>query len=259
MMKQRDRWIDKVMYRRMLRRWARLADMAEGLDLESLRRYRGQALSLRRNLDRVIHQAEHRLALPLIGSDAAPKPIGSDWAWRPEPWYGPIAFSGLSSVKNQTSICDGVKVFHDCPHNELTVRQLRNSDEAHLAPFGLRMDVFRFEGSFLSLVLELPDAAVEGLRLTHLIGLNATVEAEKPLEIYARLNVKQGPNVEQIVRQLPLEEGGANVFVEFDLAYTKLAEKQIDRIWVDLIFDRAEMNQITLRDVTFSRRPRAEL
>ncbi len=247
------------MYRRLLRRWTRLADMVERLDLDSLQHYRGQALALRRNLDRVIHQAENRLALPLIGSAEAPKPIGSDWAWRPEPWSGPIAFSGLSSVANHTAICDGATIFHDCPRSELTVRQLRNSDATHLAPFGLRMDVFRFEGSFLSLVLELPDAAVDGLRLTHLIGLNATIEAEKAIGIYARLNVKQGPNVEQITRQLPLEGGEANVLVEFDLAYSNLAEKQIDRLWLDLIFDRAGMNQITLRDVTFSRRPRAEL
>ena len=47
--------------------------------------------------------------------------------------------------------------------------------------------------------------------------------------------------------------------VEFDLAYTKMNEKRIERMWVDLIFVGPEMNQIILRDVTFSRRPRAEL
>jgi hypothetical protein len=30
-------------------------------------------------------------------------------------------------------------------------------------------------------------------------------------------------------------------------------------MWIDLIFEGPEMNQITLRDVTLSRRPRAEL
>ena len=30
-------------------------------------------------------------------------------------------------------------------------------------------------------------------------------------------------------------------------------------MWVDLIFEGPEMNQIILRDVTFSRRPRAEV
>jgi predicted transposase YdaD len=119
------------------------------------------------------------------------------------------------------------------------------------------MDVFQFDGSFLSLVLELPEEAVEGLKLTHLIRLDAIVEMEKPLEIFARLNIKHGPNVEQVVRELPLNE--EEVKVEFDLAYTKLNEKRVERIWVDLIFEGPEMNQVILRDVTFSRRPRAEL
>ena len=83
------------------------------------------------------------------------------------------------------------------------------------------------------------------------------VEMEKPLEIFARLNIKHGPNVEQIVRELPLNE--EEVMVEFDLAYSKMNEKRVERLWVDLIFEGPEMNQVILRDVTFSRRPRAEL
>ena len=46
---------------------------------------------------------------------------------------------------------------------------------------------------------------------------------EKPLEIFARLNIKHGPNVEQIVRELPLNE--EEVMVEFDLAYTRIERK----------------------------------
>lgn len=257
MAKQGERLIDRLVHRSALRRWRRLADFAGGIDLEGLRRYRSQALSLRRNLDRVIHFAEHQLALPVIGSNAIRKPMGTDWAWRPMLWKGPIPVPGFASVQNKAMICDGTTVFHDCRRSELTVRQVRNTRESDLAPFGVRMDVFRFDGSFLSLVLELPDDVVEGLLLTHVIRLDVLVEMEKPLEIFARLNIKHGPNVEQVVRELPLNE--AEVNVEFDLAYTKLNEKRVERVWVDLIFEGPEMNQIILRDVTFSRRPRAEL
>ena len=52
---------------------------------------------------------------------------------------------------------------------------------------------------------------------------------------------------------------GEEVMVEFDLAYSKMNEKRVEKLWVDLIFEGPEMNQIILRDVTFSRRPRAEL
>ena len=83
------------------------------------------------------------------------------------------------------------------------------------------------------------------------------VELEKPLEIFARLNVRHGPNTEQIVRELPIYQD--DVMVEFDLAYTKLNEKRVESMWVDLIFEGPQMNQVTLRDVTFCRTPRAEL
>ncbi|MFN3823368.1 MAG: DUF6478 family protein [Pseudorhodobacter sp.] len=257
MSKVPDRLIDRLIHRGALRRWRRLADFAVGLDLESLRRYRSQAWALRRNLDRVIHLAEHRLALPVMGSNALRRPMGSDWIWRPMLWKGPIPVPGYSSVPGKAAICDGTTIFHDCRRSELTVRQIRNTREADLAPFGARMDVFRFDGSFLSLVIELPEEAITNLRLNHLIRLDVIVEMEKPLEIFARLNIKHGPNVEQVVRELPLN--AEEVMVEFDLAYTKMNEKRVERIWMDLIFEGPEMNQIILRDVTFSRRPRAEL
>ncbi|MEC9199625.1 MAG: DUF6478 family protein, partial [Pseudomonadota bacterium] len=47
--------------------------------------------------------------------------------------------------------------------------------------------------------------------------------------------------------------------VEFDLGYSNINEKRLESAWVDLIFERARMNQITIRDLTFCRRPRAEL
>jgi len=148
-------------------------------------------------------------------------------------------------------------VFHDCRESELTLRQIRNTREADLAPFGLRMDVFHFDGSFLSLAIDLPDEAVKGLKLRHLVRLETVIETEKPVEIFARLNVRHGPNTEQVVRELPLHD--PQVMVEFDLAYTKLNEKRVERAWVDLIFEGPQQNQIVLRDITFSRRPRAEL
>jgi Family of unknown function (DUF6478) len=251
-----DSFIDRMLQKRFLARWGQLADAAPDMDLETLRGARARARAMRRQLDRVIHQAEHRLSLPVVGSNAMRKPLGTEWAWRPDLWRGQIPVPGAASVPGKAHVCDGATIFHDCRRSELTVRQIRNTREADIAPFGFRMDVFRFDGSFLSLVLDLPESGAQGLKLKHLIRLDVIVEMEKPLEIFARLNVKHGPNVEQIVRELPLNE--EEVMVEFDLAYTKINEKRIERMWVDLIFEGPEMNQIILRDVTLSRRPRAE-
>ena len=150
-----------------------------------------------------------------------------------------------------------VTLFHDCEVSELTMRQLRNLRAQDLAPYGLRMDVFRFDGSFLSLVVDMPGECVEGLKRTHLIRMDVIVELEKNIEIFARLNIKNGPNTEQIVRELDLSQD--QIVVEFDLAYSTLNERRIDGAWVDLIFEGPEMNQVVLRDLTFSRRPRAQI
>ena len=252
------RYIERMLHRRALRRWRRTADAAAAMDLGDLRRASTRAWSLRRHLDRVIHEADHRLALPVVGSNAfRQRPAGSDWTWRPMLWRGRIAVPGLASVPGQAVVCDGATLFHDCRRSELTLRQVRNTREDDLAPFGLRMDVFRFDGSFLSLVIDLPPEAARGLRQRHLIRLDAVVEMERPLEIFARLNVRHGPNTEQVVRELPLAD--EEVMVEFDLAYTRLNEKRVEKMWIDLIFEGPQMNQVTLRDLTLCRRPRAGL
>jgi len=248
-----DRFLDSL----ALRHWLKMAQRTKRLDLANLKPLRNRARQLREQIDRFLFVADERLALPLIGSNAFQKPLHSDWWYRPELWRGQIQPPGLAAAETKSQFGDEVTLFHDCRISELTVRQLRNTRERDLAPYGLRMDVFRFDGSFLSLVIDLPDTAVKGLQRRHLFRMNVVVEMEKPLEIFARLNVRHGPNTEQIVRELPLME--SDVMVEFDLAYTKMNEKRVEAAWVDLIFEGPAMNQVVLRDVNFSRRPRAEL
>lgn len=249
--------VEKRLNKTSIARWARRARAAEGLDLATLRWLRGQARSLRWELDRFLFVADGRMALPMIGSNAMQLPLYTDWSHRPELWRGPISQQGASAVPAKSSIGTEATLFHDCQISELTYRQVRNSSEDDLAPFCLRLDVFRFDGSFLSLSIDMPDSACKGLSRRHLVRLDFTVDLESPIEIFARLNVKHGPNLEQVVRELPLhaEEG----YVDFDLAYTKLNEKRVEKVWIDLIFEGPEMNQIVLRDLTLSRRPRAEL
>jgi hypothetical protein len=257
MPRQFDSLLDRVLHRRLIRRWAAAAGAADGLPAEALARLRGQARGLRRHLDRVIHTADHRLGLPAVGSSAMRRPLGTDWAWRPDLWRGAAPVPGRASVPSRTEIAPGVTLFHDCRRSELSLCQIRNTRETDIAPFGLRMDVFGFDGSFLSLVLDLPGAAVEGLRAKHILRLDASVEVERPLGIYARLNLRQGPDAVQIVRDLPA--AGAEALVDYDLAYSGLSERRVEAAWIDLIFDGPAMNQVILRDLTVTRRPRAEV
>jgi len=250
-------FFDTILHRRTLRRWRQAAKRAAHEELETLREQRAQAKQLQNRLSDLAHIADNRLALPRIGSNSFQRPGGTLWAWRPQLWRGPLQKKGRAAVENKTSIGDEITVYHDCKISELTVRQLRNTREEDLAPYGLRMDVFRFDGSFLSLALDLPKNACDGMQKRHLLRLNAILEVEKPLEIFARLNIKHGPNTAQVVVEVPV--GDKEAEIEFDLAYSDLNEKRIEKMWLDLIFESAEMNQIILRDLTMCRYPRAEI
>ncbi|KUP92991.1 DUF6478 family protein [Tritonibacter horizontis] len=248
---------DQLLGRAALRRWRRLARSAATTPLSRLRQQRNEARKLRGHLDQLLHVADNRLALPLVGSSFFPRPHGTDWSWRPEVWRGPLPVLGVSSVPSKTQLGSEVKMFHDCRISELTLRQLRNTREEDMAPFGLRMDVFKFDGSFLSLVIDLPGESMAGLTREHLIRMDCIVETEKPIEIFSRLNIKHGPNTEQWVRELP--PGEKNVTVEYDLAYSRLNEKRIENAWIDLIFEAPDMNQVVLHDITFARYLRANI
>jgi len=249
--------LNRLFQARAIRRWRKAARQADTAPLSTLRVQRNQARALRTHLDRLLHVAEGRLALPKIGSSFFPRPHGTDWSWRPELWRGPLPVLGISSAPTKSMLGREVTLFHDCDHSELTLRQLRNTREADLAPYGLRLDVFKFDGSFLSLVVDLPEEAVSGMTRSHLLRVDSILEIEKPLEIFARLNIKHGPNTEQLVRELPLHE--KEVLVEFDLAYSRLNEKRIERAWLDLIFEAPDMNQVIIRDLTFARHRRASI
>jgi len=141
--------MDWIAHRRGLRRWRTAARNARDMHISRLRAERAQAQKLRHSLDELISVAESRLALPTIGSNAFPKPHGTDWSWRPDLWREPLAVPGRSSVQSKTRLGHELTLFHDCQHSELSLRQLRNRREADLVPFGLRRDVFNFDGSFL--------------------------------------------------------------------------------------------------------------
>ena len=249
--------MDKLFHQRVMRRWARAARLAWKSDLVSLRRQRAQARLLKTHLDALVHTADERLGLPVIGSNNFPKPHNADWGWRPELWRGRLPYPGISSVQTKSRLGREVTLFHDCAQSELTLRQIRNVREEDIAPYALRLDVFTFDGSFLSVVVDMPQQSTDGLKKNHVIRMDAIFEMEKPLEIFARFNVKHGPNTEQIVREVSLNT--SQISVEFDLAYSDLNEKQVEKAWVDLIFEGPEMNQVVIRDLTFSRRPRAAL
>lgn len=201
----------------------------------------------------VIRTRDNSRSRPL--PDTPPLPHGTDWCWRPDPWQQPMPDLHIASPRSGSMLDHGVKVFHDCPRCAFALRQAGHADGTDHAPFALHLDVSEFDGSFLSLACDMPRSAVDGLTRQHIVRLDAIVDLDTPLRVFARLNVEHGPNVEQIVRELP--SGDPQKVVEFDLAYTRLDEKRLDRAWLDLILETPRMTLAVVRDLTLSRRLRA--
>lgn len=250
-------FLDTLSDRRAVRRWARAAAQADLLDLRTLNSLRGRARQARREIERLLHAAEARLAGAVAGDIGPRPPLHGDWAWRPDVWRGPVRPAGHVAAESRTALAPGVTVFHDCAQSELTVRQIRNKDSGAAATFGLRLDVLRFDGSFLSLVVDIPEDVARSMKLRHVVRLDLAVEVERSIEIFARINLRHGPNTEQIVCELSLPAG--EPMVEFDLACTRMNEKRVEKAWIDLIFEGPAFNQVVLRDLVLSRSPRAEI
>jgi hypothetical protein len=249
--------LDQWRLRKVQERWFSAADEAPGMEAFALRRLRAEARTMRRQIDRVIHTADYRLGTPALGAALPRMPLGTDWVWRPDAWRGGLALPGAVAAAGRTPISDDLALFHDCPLGEVALRQSRNQGEADRAPFGVSLDVFGFKGSFLSLAIGFPPEAVTGLRARHILRIDALLSGDRPLSAFARMNVKHGPNLAQLVQDIP-SSGGA-VLVEFDLAYAGLDETRIEHLWLDVIFTAPALARVTLCDLVASRRPRAEL
>ncbi|MBJ3761670.1 hypothetical protein ILP92_02750 [Maribius pontilimi] len=241
--------LDELAHRRALKRWSRIADAAPSLDAFSLRVLRGQARLLRDRLDRVIAAAD---TVEMDEPPRLPWP-GGDWAWRPALWKTAQRPAALVAPDSGAALGQDLKLFHDCAAPTITLRQHAPARQApHVA-----LDILDFDGSFLSLVLDLPDDAVATLARRHILRVALLTRAERPVEILARLNLRQGPNTVQMV--VEAERSGETTTLEFDLAYSDATDKQVDGAWIDLIFDRPAMNRIELCDLVVSRGTRHEM
>jgi hypothetical protein len=249
--------LERMLHHRAVSRWQRQADLAPTTRADRVERARLRAIDLRGGIDRFLQQAETRLDPAALPPGADQFPLGTDWVFRPDLWSTPLPQQGLTSVATATVFGPEARLFHDCPLREIGLTQRRNRAKDGLPPWAVEVEVFGFTGKFLSLALDLPETATLGMQLRHLIRLETRVETERPLGLFARLNIRHGPNVARIVRQVPQATG--RQAIAFDLATSEIDVRRITKLWVDLVLEAPEMNRITFRDVVLCRHPRAEL
>ncbi len=239
---------------RQIRRWGR---KAETCDANALREMVSQTANLHSEIGDFLAQSKHRLRLKEARNFPTSVPSTATWTWRPDLWTGQLSLGTGEPQGAKITLSQDVTLFHDCPLAEFHYRQFRTDRTNDTAPTGLEFGVFEFDGTFLSLAIDVPDAGCSGLNRNHIVQVDLSLDLEAPIEVFARLNVQHGPNIEQLVQELNGIQSEAKF--EYDLAYSNLREKEVERAWLDLIFEKPRMNQVTLRDVIFSKRPRTPL
>lgn len=253
-------WLDRITRERAARQWSEMAESVEYMGPSRIRRLTEEALALRTSLNRFMMRGDRKSAVSRAALDSLQLPGGTDWRWRPGFMAGQISPRGIAAPAAGTRLGDRAAVWHDCTEQALILEQVANPRATDLSPYGLRLEVFAFSGSFLSLSIDLPTEALDGLTRNHILRLEASLVVERPLNVYARLNVGHGPNTDELLQQLRSMDAGlqSQQVIEFDLAYTEMNEKRLEKIWLDVIFETPSMNAVEIRELFLSRNLRAE-
>ncbi len=254
-------WLSRRRRGHAARQWSRMLKSVTRRDKPLDPDLHDEARDLHQVLSRLLHAADARSAGTRDSLSRIDLPAGTDWRWRPQILRARNTDPALIAPDAGKWLSPEVALFHDCAQRALILRQMRNVRATDLSDYGLALEVMGFSGSFLSFSLSLPPEALHDLGGHHVIRLDATLQAERPIAVYARLNIQQGPNTETMLRRMgePIAGGHCDRIVEFDLGYAELSARSVEKAWLDLIFEAPFMNAIGLRDAILSRHPRAQI
>lgn len=192
-----------------------------------------------------------RAAALMSGGTAPPRPILSDWGWRPDPWQ--VAMPFPTNLGSGTDVARGVKLFHDASANAcIGLKQTGAS-----VPHGFDLSVSGFDGTYLSLVFDLPAAALAGLSRAHLIGLGFVLRGRMVPLVFTRITLLSGPNPLRAETRLVLPEGGGAALAEFDMHTLGINERRLTSGWCDLVISHPPEGILHLDDLVLYRTPRA--
>jgi hypothetical protein len=240
-----------------LKFWRNRLQRAAEEKTAKLRQQRREALALQRELGDVLPRINDELHHRLHRSKAYRHGSNMLWAWRPELWAVPSPSAAGPVPQSGAHLASNTKVFFDDADCAVIIQQFRNDMSEAFAPYGVALELFQFEGSFLSLAIDLPDELYETFAKDELIGLSGAIVAERPTGFTVRLNIKHGPNTEQLIQAHDLRN--SEFGLEFDPEHLKINVNRVEKIWLDLVFETPNFNRISLIDLAFSKRPRVEI
>ena len=160
-----------------LKFWRNRLQRAAGEKTAKLRQQRREALALQRALGDVLPRINDELHHRLNRSKAYRHGSNMLWSWRPELWAAPCPSAAGPVPQSGAHLASNTKVFFDDADCAVIIQQFRNDMSEAFAPYGVALELFQFEGSFLSLAIDLPDELYETFAKDELIGLSGAIVA----------------------------------------------------------------------------------
>ena len=183
--------------------------------------------------------------------DGFPLPPKTQWGFTPS-LQNSVTEDGISGqILTGTSLGPNVTLHHDGDESAFSIQ--RPDDYC----VGLQFEFGDFPNGFFSLAFDLPEDGVSALSRHDLLRFIVQTQTDEPFQAYVRLNMRHGPNTEQLVRMLDIGDG--TTCVEFDLFYSEYEQKHASSAWIDLIFNDPAHKKVTLERVIILRRARASL
>lgn len=186
-----------------------------------------------------------RIDVP-VGFNLPPK---TQWGYTPRLWNS-SAHEISGNILTGTELAENVTLHHDGTGSNFTIMPPTES-------VGLDFRFADFSGSFMSIAFGFPETAAKSIGRHDLLRISMTSSADENFQAYARLNLRHGPNNEQIIRMMDIGEGES--FAEFDIFYTEFEPSRASDAWIDLIINEPAGRKFVLSDVVILRRVRASL
>lgn len=176
-------------------------------------------------------------------------PPKTQWGYTPRLWDS-SAHEISGNILTGTELAENVTLHHDGIGSNFTIRPPATG-------VGLDFGFEDFNGSFMSIAFGFPETAAKSIGRHDLLRISMTSSADENFQAYARLNLRHGPNNEQIIRMIDIGKGEG--FAEFDIFYTEFEPNRASDAWIDLIINEPTGRKFSLSEVIILRRVRASL
>lgn len=245
-------WLSAFRQRLRIAHWrAEAARVADASPAEARR-----LLTDARDLSRAAASAAAAARQRLIQADPPPK--GADRRWRPGPFARRVLDAPLVAIPRKCTLDAEVEIFHDCRVSSLILSQPPATGAPGGATFGLTLESFGFDGSYLSLAVSLPPEAREGLGPRHILTLELDSESEVPQDLWVTLNLEHGPNLDKATERLAASGGQTRGAADFDLSRIGgqggIEPHRLKAVWFDIFATERAMNRLWIRDLVVTRR-----